>query len=200
MNIDLSDLSASRIYFAMTQTLLPRPIAWVLSESANGSYNLAPFSYFNAVCSDPPLVMMSIGWKADGSEKDTRLNIKERNHFVIHIPHKELAEAVNTSAAPLPAGESELDKQGLHTTPFEGSLLPRLTDCRVAYACERYEIHEIGNKRQALILGLVKSIYIDDLVVTADAKGRIKVDAEKIDPLGRLGAGEYVTFGEVLCI
>ncbi len=182
----------------MTQTLLPRPIAWVLSENANGGFNLAPFSYFNAVCSDPPLVMLSIGWKPDGSEKDTRLNIKARKNFVIHIAHRELVEAVNASAASLSAGVSEQEKLGLDTTEFEGSPLPRLTNCRIAYACERYEVHEIGDKRQAMILGLVKSVFVDDSLVTADAKGRIKVAAEKVDPLGRLGAGEYVTFGEIL--
>ena len=82
--------------------------------------------------------------------------------------------------------------------PFGDFPMPRLADCRVAFACERYEIREIGGTPQSLILGEVKRIYVDDEVVTRDAKGRMKVDAAKVDPLGRLGASEYVTFGEVV--
>ena len=71
MILDLSALQPAQVYFQMIQTLVPRPIAWVLSEIENDKYNLAPFSYFNAVCSDPPLIMLSVGKKPDGSFKDT---------------------------------------------------------------------------------------------------------------------------------
>lgn len=71
MDINLDDLSSTEVYYTMTETLVPRPIAWVLSENLSGSYNLAPFSYFTAVCSNPPLIMISVGKKPDGSPKDT---------------------------------------------------------------------------------------------------------------------------------
>ena len=74
MYLNLSDLSASQVYHTLTQTLIPRPVAWVLSDSGNDGLNLAPFSYFNAVCSDPPLVMISVGKKPDGNQKDTCSN------------------------------------------------------------------------------------------------------------------------------
>ncbi len=173
MNIDLSKLSADRVYGTMIQSVVPRPVAWVLSLNANGRYNLAPFSYFNAVCSEPPLVMLSIGKKPDGSEKDTRVNIRDRKDFVIHIAHRELAEAVTASSASLPAGESELEAQGLDTAAFEGSSLPRLRACRIAFACELFDFRELGPRGQALILGRVKRLFVDDSVVTTDAKGRI---------------------------
>jgi flavin reductase (DIM6/NTAB) family NADH-FMN oxidoreductase RutF len=198
MYIDLDDLSPSRVYVQMIQTLIPRPIAWVLSANANGSYNLAPFSYFNAVCSDPPLIMLSVGKKPDGSYKDTRVNIEQRDRFVIHIAHREQAEPMTASSATLAAGESEVEQLGLATVPFAGFDLPRLADCRIAYACERYQIQEIGGTPQSLIFGQVRAIYVDDSVVSQDPKGRIKVAAEKVDPLGRLGVDEYVTFGEIL--
>ena len=200
MYVDLTDLSSSRVYTTMIQTLLPRPVAWVLTENEDGGFNLAPFSYFNAVCSDPPLVMLSIGKKPDGSEKDTRVNIKARKNFVIHIAHRALAQAVTASSATLPSGESELDTIGLKTTAFEGSPLPRLVDCRVAYACERYEVREIGPSKQALILGLVNRIFLDDAVVTTDGSGTTMVHADRVDPIGRLGGNEYVTFGTILKI
>ena len=193
MYFDLAELSPNQAYFTMTQTIVPRPVAWVLSENASGDFNLAPFSYFNAVCSDPPLVMLSIGRKPDGSPKDTRVNIEQRGHFVIHIAHREQAQPMTESSATLDYGDSEVARLGLQTVPFQGFTLPRLKDCRVAFACERYEIREIGNAKQTLLLGLVRAIYVDDAAVTTDAKGRTKIDATRIDPLGRLGGGEYST-------
>ena len=85
MYLDLSQLSASQVYFTMTQTLIPRPIAWVLSDNGNDSLNLAPFSYFNAVSSDPPLIMLSVGFKPDGTHKDTAINIEQRKDFIVHL-------------------------------------------------------------------------------------------------------------------
>lgn len=200
MYIDLEGLSPNRIYLTMTQTVIPRPVAWVLSDSGNGGYNLAPYSYFNAVSSDPPLVFISIGKKPDGSYKDTRVNIEERSHFVIHIAHRGLAESMTETSRTLPHGESELERIGLSVTEFEGFPLPRLNDCRVALACELYEIQEIGATPQSLVFGKVRSIYVEDEAVNTDDKGRLKVYADRVDPIGRLGASEYVTFGEILSI
>jgi flavin reductase (DIM6/NTAB) family NADH-FMN oxidoreductase RutF len=198
MDIELAGLGGAQIYGLMTQTLIPRPIAWVLSENAGGGFNLAPFSYFNAVCSSPPLVMISVGKKPDGSFKDTRVNIEQRGHFVVHIPRRGQVRAVSESSATLAAGDSELTRLGLETTPIPGFALPRLADCAVAYACERWEIHEIGALPQSLILGRVGRIYLDDSLTAADGKGRLRVDAAKLDPLARLGPDQYLVGGEIL--
>jgi len=201
MIIDLSTLSPSRVYFTMIQTLIPRPIAWVLSDNGNeDNFNLAPFSYFNGVCSDPPLIMLSIGFKPDGSLKDTRKNIFERKEFVVHIAHRELAPKVTASSEAFAHGDSEIQRLGLETVPFGEHRLPRLKDCRVAYYCERYQMLDIGNEPQAMILGLVKSVYIDDSVAVLDEKNRLTVDAKKIDPLSRLGGEDYGLFGETITI
>ncbi|MCP3664451.1 MAG: flavin reductase family protein [Gammaproteobacteria bacterium] len=200
MDIDLTTLSSSEIYFTMTQSLVPRPIAWVLTENEAGDFNLAPFSYFSAVSSDPPLIMISLGKKPDGSPKDTRVNIEQRNNFVVHIPSRTDLQGVNDSSATLPEGVSEVEKLGLELTVFEGSPLPRLAQCRIAMACERYEIKEIGDTPQTLIFGLIKQLYIDDRIVTQDAKGRLKISARELDPLGRLGASEYLGMGEVISL
>jgi flavin reductase (DIM6/NTAB) family NADH-FMN oxidoreductase RutF len=200
MYVELEGLSRNQIYMTMTQSIIPRPVAWVLSDNGNGGYNLAPYSYFNAVCSEPPLIFISAGKKPDGSHKDTRVNIEERRHFVVHIAHREMAEPMTETSRTLPHGESELDRIHLELTGFEGFSLPRLTDCRVALACELYEIQEIGPAQQSLVFGKVRSIYIDDAATGTDEKGRLKVHADKIDPIGRLGASEYVTFGDILSI
>lgn len=198
MILDLDTVSPAQAYFQMIQTLVPRPIAWVLSEHANGSLNLAPFSYFTAVSAEPPLVMISVGHKPDGALKDTRANIEQRDDFVIHIAHRELLEAMNASAATMAAGVSEIEALGLETVPLAGSRLPRLKAARVAYACERYEIQEIGPAKQSLIIGRIKQIYLDDDIVETTAEGRIRVDAAKLDPIARLGASEYALLGEVV--
>lgn len=197
MLIDLATLSPNRIYFTMIQTLIPRPVAWVISDNGDSTYNLAPFSYFNGVCSDPPLIMVSIGKKPDGEIKDTRRNILERKHFVVHIAHRELAEQVTQSSAPLAHGDSELTRSGLPTEAFGDFSLPRLSDCRVAYACELYEHHEIGP--QAVIYGRVRQIYISDAIASED-QGRIKVDAQALDPIARLGGDDYGLLGDITTI
>jgi flavin reductase (DIM6/NTAB) family NADH-FMN oxidoreductase RutF len=171
----------------------------VLSDNGNDSLNLAPFSYFSGVSSDPPLIMLSIGKKPDGSPKDTRVNILERSHFVVHIPHSEQVEQVTESSRVLAAGESELDHLALETVEFGDFSLPRLKDCRVAMACERYRVEDI-TANQAMILGSVKAIYVDDAVITEDAKGRAKIHADKIDPIARLGGDEYGLFGKVVSV
>lgn len=200
MYLEFSRLSPSQVYHQMLQTLVPRPIAWVLSENADRGFNLAPFSYFNGVCSEPPLILLSVGKKPDGSWKDTRVNIEARGHFVVHIAHRELAQPLSESSASLPAGVSEVQHLGLPLVPFEGFRLPRLADCRIAYACDRYEIREIGAAPQALILGRVERLFIDDEMLVRDTKGRPRVAADRVNPLARLGADEYATLGEILRI
>ncbi len=200
MYIDLTELSPDQVYVNLIQTVIPRPIAWVLSENSHGRYNLAPFSYFNAVCSDPPLIMLSVGIQPAGGFKDTRRNIEARKDFVVHIAHLEMLEALNQSSATLPPEVSEVDQLGLATEPFPGSRLPRLADCRIAFACECYEIKEIGGAPQSLIFGLVKGVYVDDAAMGQDAKGRPKIHADRVNPVGRLGVNEYVTFGEIVTL
>jgi flavin reductase (DIM6/NTAB) family NADH-FMN oxidoreductase RutF len=144
--------------------------------------------------------MLSLGRKPDGSAKDTLVNIEARGDFVVHIPHGEMLAPLNESAATLAAGESEVERLGLELTRFPGSSLPRLADCRLALACERYEIRQIGHARQSLILGLVKRLFVDDSIGEQQHGGRIKIHADRLDPLGRLGASEYLEFGKVISL
>jgi len=198
MQIKLDELSAPMTYFTMTQTVMPRPIAWILSENEDAGFNLAPFSYFNAVCSDPPLVMVSIGKQDDGSEKDTLRNIKARSQFVIHIASSSQLAELNQSSATLPPGESEVLANQLQTTSVAGFHVPRLSDCKIAFMCERYQVQIIGNNQQSLLFGEIREIYLDDDCVEVNDKGRLKVLAERVQPLARLGASEYASFGDLL--
>ncbi len=205
MLINLSELSTNQIYYTMIQTIIPRPVAWVISDNGDDSLNLAPFSYFNGVSSNPPLIMLSIGKKPDGTRKDTLVNIDERNDFVVHIAHREMAEPVTFSAASLAHGESELTQLGLETTGIlddagnSVSRLPRLKAARVAFVCEKERVMEIGNTPQGVIFGHVKFVYVDDSVGT-NVDGRLSVDPTKVDPLSRLGGQDFGLFGDVITV
>jgi flavin reductase (DIM6/NTAB) family NADH-FMN oxidoreductase RutF len=182
----------------MTQTIVPRPIAWILTENNSGSFNLAPYSYFNALSSDPAMAVLSVGVQIDGSLKDTRINLEEREFGVIHIAHREMAAQMTATAATLERGVSEVTELGLELAAMPGSTLPRLADCRVAYAAKLVDTKLI-NKQWLAFLELT-DIYLDDGIVGEDSKGRLKVLADKLDPIGRLGGGEYVMAGDVVTV
>lgn len=203
MIINFSEYSANQRYHVMTQTIIPRPIAWALTESANGSINLAPFSYFTAVSSAPAILMLSVGKKPNGEPKDTLKNILENKKMVIHIASSPQADLVTQTAATLPHGESELaaihmnqEHATLTTVPFDGFSLPRLKQCDIAYGCELYEIKELGDTPQALIFVEIKTLYLNENVIEQSDNNRIKVNANAVDPLSRLGANEYASITE----
>jgi flavin reductase (DIM6/NTAB) family NADH-FMN oxidoreductase RutF len=198
MIANLINLSPNNIYHLMTQSIIPRPIAWVLTESSESNYNLAPFSYFTAVSSAPPLLMFSVGKKPTGEIKDTTKNVSINKKMVIHIAHELQSKAVTESAATLPHGESELSSTGLETVEFEGFSLPRLKDCHIAFACSLYETQQLGDTPQTLIFAQIEQIYINDEVIELDEKGRVKVLADKVKPLSRLGGAEYGSLGDII--
>ena len=200
MFIDFKAITANQCYGAMVQAIVPRPIAWVLTANGDGSHNLAPYSFFTGICSDPPLLMISAGKKDAIEEKDTRLNIRERKDFVVHIPSTRHLEELNKSAATLPHGESEVALSGLALSDIEGFSLPRISDCDIAIACSLYRIDEIGAVPQAVIYGQIQSISINDHLIVPNAKGRLQIDAKKLDPLARLGGSFYGSLGDILSV
>lgn len=198
MIINFSDYSANQRYHLMTQTIIPRPIAWALttSDANDGNeqiINLAPFSYFSAVSSEPALLMLSVGKKPNGCPKDTLVNVVKNKKMVIHIANENHADIVTQTAASLDHGESELltiRNDQLSTVPFDGFELPRLAQCDIAYGCELYEIKEIGDIPQSLIFVEVKQLYLSSNVSSVNNE-RVTVHADSVKPLARLGASEY---------
>lgn len=198
MQLNFKQLTPNQCYGAMAQTIVPRPIAWVLSDNGDGSFNVAPFSFFSGICSDPPLLMLSVGMKDANEEKDTRLNIRERNHFVVHIPSTRHLDQVNTTSGTFAHGESEVDAAKLDLSEIAGFVLPRIADCDVAIACTRYRIDEIGNTPQAVIYGEISSITVRDHLLVPNEKERFQIDTTTLDPLARLGGSNYSALGDVL--
>ncbi len=191
MQLNFNDFTPLQIYHLMTQTIIPRPIAWILTDSGDKNYNLAPFSYFTAVSSAPPILMFSAGKKPNGDIKDTVKNIKNTKQCVVHIASESDADLVTQTAATLAHGESEVSTNNIALTDFTGFELPRIQQCDIAYGCELFEIKELGDTPQNLVFLKINTLYLGDKVVELDAKERIKVHADKVAPLGRLGGGEY---------
>ncbi|WP_456297271.1 flavin reductase family protein [Vibrio sp. AK197] len=199
MHIDVSQQSPSDIYHLITQTVVPRPIAWVLTDSGEHNYNLAPFSYFTPVSSNPPLLMVSVGKKPSGEVKDTTKNALATKHLVIHIASVKSAALVTNTAATLEHGHSEVTESQIELEQFADFPLPRVKDCAVAFGCELYEVKEIGETPQSLIFSEIKAIYINPEVIDEEAS-RLKIDALALDPLSRLGGGEYATLDSTFTI
>lgn len=198
MILDFSSMSPNQRYGAMVQTLVPRPIAWVLSDNGDGGFNVAPYSFFTGISSDPPLLMISAGKKDAETEKDTRVNIRERQDFVVHIPSVSHIDQVNNSSATLDHGVSEVDKLDLELADIEGFRLPRIASCGIAIACSLYRLDEIGNTPQAVIYGHIQSMTVSDDLIVPNAKGRFEIDSAALKPLSRLGGNYYSSLGEIL--
>ena len=194
MHVDFSGLNKQETYQLMTETIIPRPIAWVLSENENETFNLAPFSYFNAIASRPALFSISIGYRPDGGFKDTRRNLEARNDFVLHIPSVSQAKMVTESSKPFPTNVSEIEELGLDVVrDFKTTHLPRLSHSLVAYHCRYHQTFELGVDKQGLLIGEIISAFVDDAIVGPG----LHCSAEKIDPLGRLGGNDYASLGQI---
>ncbi|MBM7095007.1 flavin reductase family protein [Bacillus sp. H-16] len=195
--IDPASLSKKENYAFLTQTIVPRPIAFVTTLSEDGVLNAAPFSYFNVVSADPPLVMISIG-RRGGDKKDTSRNIVEKGSFVVHVTDEANVEEMNATAANLPPDESEVEKVGL--TPVESTAIdvPGLKEARVRFECKlEKHLTFTGNEGETdVIFGRIVHYHVADEVF--DEAG--KVEADKLKPIARLGGKEYAPLGEIFTI
>ncbi len=195
MKIDASALSGKQRYWTMIDTIVPRPIAWVLTLAPDGVPNLAPFSFFNGVCARPPIVSIAIGSKPvdDGAggrrfvDKDTTRNTRHHGAFVVHLAPAARAAEVQRTAEDHPAGTDVPDLLGLGTVPGTWTDVPRIDALPIAMECRLHEIVPVGSPTTSLLLGEVLGWHVhDDLV---DDEGRIRV--EGWDPLARLGVDRY---------
>lgn len=198
MHINVEELTGTEAYHLLTQTVIPRPVAWILTENEESDYNLAPFSFFTAISSRPPLIMFSVGSKPSGDIKDTRRNILRTKSFVVHIAPSTLAEEMTETARTLEYGESELERVNLTINNDWQQILPRLSECDIALFCELYDYQEIGENKQGLVFGEIKQAFLSDKVAT---KGeRLVIDATQVDPISRLGGNDYAALGKTITI
>jgi Conserved protein/domain typically associated with flavoprotein oxygenases, DIM6/NTAB family len=198
MRIDLSSLASRDAYRWMTSTILPRPIAWVSTISPEGKTNLAPFSFFQGITSNPPSLMFVPVNLRDGSKKDTVKNIEATKQFVVNLVSYAQAELMNNSAAVLPYGESEFDAFHVPSVASDVVKPPRVASAPVSFECELHSITRLGEGAAAanVVFGLIKLMHVDDTVL--DASGN--VDPVKLDLVARLGGESYVRMGEAFTL
>jgi flavin reductase (DIM6/NTAB) family NADH-FMN oxidoreductase RutF len=188
MIFEFSATTSRDVYKLLVSTIQPRPIAWVTTQDVDGTVNAAPFSFFNAVSGDPPVVAFGIGGRGPGDVKDTGGNIRRTGEFVVNLVSFELREQMNITAIDFPKEVDELKEAGLTTTPSSKVKPPRITEAPVALECERLVIVDVGIDR-AVVLGKVVAIYVrDDCVLDAE---RCYIDTPKLDLIGRMHGGGW---------
>jgi flavin reductase (DIM6/NTAB) family NADH-FMN oxidoreductase RutF len=189
MFFDFADIPAKERSKLLISTVTPRPIAWVVSQDSTGRTNAAPFSFFNAFASDPPVVGIGIGSHTPQRPKDSRANIQETGQFVVNLVSEETAEAMNITAIDFKPGVDELVQAGLTPLPSVRVKPPRIAESPVAMECELIQIVDLGTNT-GLVLGLVLAMHIrDDAVIDA---ARHYIDTPKLKLIGRMhGSGWY---------
>jgi flavin reductase (DIM6/NTAB) family NADH-FMN oxidoreductase RutF len=194
MLFELAKLSPGDGYKLLSSTIVPRPIAWVVSLSADGALNAAPFSFFNLFSDDPPVVCIGImGHK--GGMKDSSANIRARGEFVVNLVPQRLAHRMNETSAEFDHGINEIAQAGLTTAPGVLVSVPRIAESPVALECVPIHFLELGGGR-VIVAARVLSVYIDDSAVL-DAS-RCHVDTPSLDLIGRMaGRGEYALTREL---
>ncbi|MCU0493048.1 MAG: flavin reductase family protein [Chloroflexaceae bacterium] len=191
MEIDPTTLSQQNLYKLIIGTVVPRPIAWVSTQDENGLRNLAPFSFFNALGSNPPALMISVnytGARAQG-RKDTLHNILETGEFVVNIVTEATAAAMNDTATDYPAEVDEFAAAGLTPVPSHTVRPPRVAESPVHFECVLHTSLPLGEGQGSttLVVGVIKHMHLrDDLL---DDKGR--VDIHRLQPVGRLAGNSY---------
>ncbi len=191
--VDLTHTAPAEAYKLFITTIVPRPIGWISTLSADGVPNAAPFSWFNAVCGDPLMVMAAIG-KRRGEMKDTSTNIRDTGEFVVNVVSEACAEKMVQSSADYPPETSEFAAAGLTPLPSEVVKPARIAESPVHIECRLEQIIPLGNNSTDLVIGRCVRMHIADSVLAPDGR----IDAAKLRPLARLGRDEYAVVTELI--
>lgn len=193
MLFDFAALPKKDRYKLVVASIVPRPIAWIVTQDAEGRTNAAPFSFFNVFSNDPVVVGIGVGARGMGGEegpdfKDTMANIEALGEFTVCLVSEALAGAMNVTAADYPPGVDELEMAGLTKAPSSRIRVPRIAESPVALECRLWQAIPIGTHR--LVLGEVLAVHIhDDCMLDA---ARLYVDTPKLNLVGRMhGSGWY---------
>ncbi len=186
MEFDLEGKDLDRAYAVLASLVIPRPIAWVTTLGPDGVVNAAPFSFFNVLGTDPPIVGFCPGDRDDGTPKDTARNVRLGHEFVVNLVDETLAEAMNQTAAALSYGESELGRAGVTTLPSSVVAPPRIAESPASLECTEWGTLRIGDNR--LIIGLVKRVHVRNELV--DPK-TLRIRSEHFRALGRMASPHW---------
>lgn len=195
MLFDFAVLSERETYKLLVATITPRPIAWVVSQNAEGRLNAAPFSFFNAFSGEPPVIGIGVSSHEPGRPKDTRRNIRETGEFVVNLVSEETVGSMVITAIEFEAGVDELAQARLKTLPSVRVKTPRIAMSPVAMECELMQIVDLGTDN-ALVLGRVLAMHVrDEMVLDAE---KHYIDTPNLKLVGRMhGTGWYTRTGDL---
>ncbi|HRZ75321.1 MAG TPA: flavin reductase family protein [Flavobacterium sp.] len=198
MQFESNKTDPSVLYKLLTGIIIPRPIGWISTIDSNGINNLAPFSYFNMVSSDPPCVMFSTR-RENNKNKDTLNNVLQNGQFVVNLVTLEVVEQMNASSEAFPADVDEFIITNL--TPIDSvSIQPkRVKESPIHLECEMIHHYFMDNNEgggACIVIGKIKTIHIDDSILMEN--NRINLDVYK--PVARLAGSNYSTLGELFSI
>ncbi len=194
MQFDFATIPAQDRYKLIVSTIVPRPIAWVVTQAPDGGVNAAPFSFFNALSGDPPIIAIGIGGRDEGGAKDTAANIRTAKQFVVNLVSEETAQAMVVTAIDFPPGVNEVVEAGLTTIPSVKVAPPRIAESPVAFECETFQTIPLPGDRD-LVLARVLMVHIIDEAVMDPA--RCYIDTPKLNLVGRMhGRGWYSRTGD----
>lgn len=179
----------------LLSTVVPRPIAWIVSLDRNNRLNAAPFSFFNVFAADPPVVGIGIGSHGTGHPRDTRVNIQDTGEFIVNLVSEEMVHAMNITAITFKHGVNELSKAGLETRPSAFVKPPRIAGSPVAMECSVTKIVDLS-PQTGLVLGRVLAMHIRKDIVIDTAKHY--VDTPQMHLIGRMHSDFYARTSSLL--
>jgi len=188
MNFDPAQLSAKDCHSLLVCSVLPRPIAFVSTISADGVPNLAPFSYFTVMSTKPSVVGFGIGRKRDGGKKDTLVNVESTGDFVINVVTEDMAKAMNQTSAEYPPHVDEFKEAGLRAVASDLVKSPRVGESPINMECKLLQVMNFGGapRISSFVVGEVWRVHLrDEIAVGCVAKG------ERLKVIGRLGEDFY---------
>lgn len=194
LSINPGSMSERENYKFLIGSIIPRPLAFVTTMSKDGVLNGAPFSYFNIVSSDPPMISLSIQ-RSNGKMKDTARNIMESNEFVIHVVDEQNVEKINQTAASLPSDQSEVELVNLTPVQSMRVSVPGVKESKIRMECIIEQSLELGDADTPgcdLFIGRVVQFHIEDGIYE---KGRI--DPRGLAAISRLAGQAYAKVGEI---
>lgn len=186
---DFRELGERERYKLMIGTIVPRPIALVTTVDPQGRVNAAPFSFFNCLSADPPIVALGVENHADMSFKDTALNIRLTEVFTVNIVSHTIAEGMHLCAADFPPDVDELAAAGFTAVPGVKVASPWIREAPAAFECRRHLTLELGKSRQIILGEIVYAHYRSDVVDTE----RLRIDPARLDVIARLGGSTCST-------
>lgn len=187
MFIDFSTITEYQRYKLMASLIVPRPIALVTTLGPDGVLNAAPFSMFNMLGEEPPIVMISVNRLGDGAQKDTAANIARAREFVVHLADEPIAQQMHDCGERLPPHVSEVSKVGFTAAPSRFVATPRIVEAPVAFECSLWETLETASRQ--IFIGKVLALHARDGLVDTDAW---RVRLQEYFPVARFGASFYV--------